>query len=93
MAARGENLGEVAATMLAFGLGAAAPLALLGMLSREALMRWRGRMLSAGAAGKQALGAALLLVGGAILLGLDKRAEVWLIEVSPDWLTRLTTTF
>ena len=36
------------------------------------------------------MGALLLLVGVLILSGLDKRAEVWLLEVSPDWLTRLT---
>ena len=32
LAARGEHLGDVAATMLAFGIGAAAPLMLLGLL-------------------------------------------------------------
>ena len=91
MAARGENLGEVALTMLAFGVGAAIPLLLLGSLSREALMRWRGRLMSAGSAGKQAMGAVLLGVGVLILSGLDKRAEAWLVEASPEWLTRLTT--
>jgi cytochrome c biogenesis protein CcdA len=48
MAARGENLGEVAMTMLAFGVGAAVPLLLLGLLSRESIVRWRGRMLASG---------------------------------------------
>jgi cytochrome c biogenesis protein CcdA len=91
MAARGENLGQVAATMLAFGVGAAVPLLLLGMLSREALMRWRGRLMAAGSGGKQVMGALLLAVGLLILSGLDKRVEAWAVEASPAWLTRLTT--
>lgn len=93
MAARGESLGEVALTMLAFGLGAALPLLLLGMLSRESLMLWRARMMAAGRGLKQAMGAVLVGVGVLILSGLDKRAEAWLVEVSPDWLTTLTTRF
>jgi sulfite exporter TauE/SafE len=78
-------------TMLAFGVGAAAPLLLLGTLSREALGRWRGRLMAAGSGGKQAMGVLLLFVGLLILSGLDKRAEAWLVEASPEWLTRLTT--
>lgn len=93
MAARGENLGEVALTILAFGLGAALPLLLLGMLSRESLMRWRNRMMAAGKGLKQAMGAVLFGVGVLILSGLDKKMETWLVEVSPEWLTTLTTRF
>jgi cytochrome c biogenesis protein CcdA len=48
LAARAENLPLVALTMLAFGIGAAAPLLLIGLMSREALARRRGRMLAAG---------------------------------------------
>jgi cytochrome c-type biogenesis protein len=42
LAAKGENLGQAALTMLVFGIGAALPLMLIGLLSREAMMRWRG---------------------------------------------------
>ncbi len=91
MAARGENLGEVSLTMLAFGLGAALPLLLLGMLSRESLMRWRNRMMAAGKGVKQAMGAVLVGVGVLILSGLDKQVEAWLVEISPAWLTQFTT--
>jgi cytochrome c-type biogenesis protein len=93
MASRGENLGQVALTMLAFGVGAALPLLALGMLSREALSRWRGRLLSAGSGAKQVMGAVLVAVGVLILSGLDKQAETWLVQASPQWLTRLTTAF
>ena len=93
LAARSEDIGAVATTMLAFGIGAALPLLLLGMLSREALSRWRDRMLSAGKGGKALMGALLLVAGVLILSGLDKRLEAVLVEASPDWLTNLTTRF
>jgi cytochrome c-type biogenesis protein len=48
LAAQGESLLQVTATMTFFGIGAALPLLLLGMLSREMLMRWRSRMLATG---------------------------------------------
>ena len=56
LAAEGRDLWQVAAIMLLFGLGAAVPLLVLGTLSRDVLMRWRGRMLSAGKGLKAALG-------------------------------------
>ncbi len=93
LAARGESLGAVALTMLAFGIGAALPLLGLGLLSRDALMRWRNRMMAAGKGLKGVLGALLASAGLLILTGLDKRLEAWLVEVSPEWLTALTTRF
>lgn len=92
-AARSENLPSVALTMLAFGLGAALPLLLLGFLSREALLRWRDRMRSAGGPLKHAFGALLVVAGLMILTGYDKRLEATLVEASPAWLTTLTTNF
>jgi cytochrome c-type biogenesis protein len=79
--------------MIAFGIGAALPLLAIGMMSREALMRWRSRMLAAGGGGKMAMGVLLFAVGVLILTGLDKRIEAALVEASPDWLTALTTRF
>jgi cytochrome c biogenesis protein CcdA len=93
LAARAENLSGVALTMLAFGLGAALPLLAIGILSREALARWRNRLLAAGSGGKALLGALLLATGVLILTGLDKRIETILVEASPAWLTELTTRF
>jgi len=63
LAAKGENLGQVAITMLAFGIGAALPLMLLGFLSREAMQRWKGRIMKAGRGGKTLLGVQLRAVG------------------------------
>jgi cytochrome c biogenesis protein CcdA len=93
LASQGKNLGEVATIMTAFGIGAAVPLLLLGLLSREALLRWRGRLLEAGRGGKMVLGAVLLAIGILIVSGLDKRLETALVEASPAWLTELTTRF
>lgn len=93
VAARGESLGSVALVMLAFGLGAGLPLALLGLLSREALMRSRGRLMGAGGAVKMAMGAGLLAFGLLVVTGLDKSVEAWLVEASPEWLTNLTTRY
>jgi cytochrome c biogenesis protein CcdA len=93
LAAKGENLPQVALAMLAFGVGAALPLLLLGILSREALMRWRSRLMEGGKAGKTALGLILVAVGLLVATGLDKRLEAILVEASPDWLTHLTTRF
>jgi cytochrome c-type biogenesis protein len=93
LAARAENLGLVALTMFAFGIGAALPLLAIGMMSREALARWRGRMLAAGSRGKAIMGAILVATGIMILTGLDKRLETLLVDASPAWLTELTTRF
>jgi cytochrome c biogenesis protein CcdA len=93
LAAKGEDLGQVALTMLAFGLGAALPLMLLGFVSREAMMRWRGRLLEAGRSGKMLLGGLLVVVGLLVATGADRRLEIFLVDASPDWLTLLTTQY
>ena len=93
LAAQGENLGQVTLTMLAFGIGAALPLLLLGLLSRELLMRWRWRMINAGKTVKAALGGLLIVTGSLILMGLDKQVEAKLVDMSPPWLTALTTRY
>jgi cytochrome c-type biogenesis protein len=93
LAAKGENLGQVAVTMLAFGVGAALPLMVLGFVSREAMMKWRGRLMEAGKGGKMLLGAVLVAVGLLVASGADKQLEAFLVNASPDWLTRLTTRY
>jgi len=93
LAAKGEDLAQVALTMLAFGIGAALPLMLLGLLSREAMMRWRGRLMETGKAGKTLLGVLLVAVGLLVATNLDKRIETVLVDASPAWLTELTTRF
>lgn len=93
LAAQGRDLGLVTATMLVFAVGAATPLVLIGLASRQALARLRARMIQAGSTGKRVLGALLLLIGLTIVTGVDRQVETWLVQASPDWLTALTTRF
>jgi cytochrome c biogenesis protein CcdA len=93
LAARSERLGSVTITMAAFGLGAALPLLVIGVMSREALMRWRRQLLAVGRGGKIVMGVLLVALGGLILSGFDRRLEEILVDASPAWLTELTTRF
>lgn len=93
LAAQGQNLASVAAVMAAFGLGTALPLIGLGLLSRQAMGRWRGRLLGAGKTGKLVLGGLSLAIAALILSGYDRSLETVLVQASPDWLTDLTTRF
>ena len=91
MAARGENLTNVALTMLAFGIGTSLPLLILAALSREVLMRWRARMIDVAGKMKVALGLLLVLAGISTLSGLDRLIQTTLEANLPQWLIVLTT--
>lgn len=93
LAAQGDSLAGVAIVMAAFGLGAAAILIAISYAARSLLVRHRGRLQAIGAGGKRFLGVALLLVGLLVFSGFDRVVEAFLVEISPDWLTRLTTRF
>jgi cytochrome c-type biogenesis protein len=93
LAAQSSALPGVAAVMVAFGIGAALPLVLIGALSRQTLLRWRTRLLRTGKVGKRLLGVVLLATGVLVLSGADRRVETALVTLSPDWLTNLTTRF
>jgi cytochrome c biogenesis protein CcdA len=91
LASQGRHLAEVALVMVLFGLGAALPLLAIGTLSREAAGRLRGKLMATGRGMRLAMGLILIVLGGAILTGYDKQAETWLLNASPEWLTKLTT--
>jgi cytochrome c-type biogenesis protein len=93
LAAQNRDLLQVAASMLVFGLGAALPLLVVGIVSREALQRWRQQILSAGQGVKAGLGLLLILVGMLVLARLDKGIETALVDASPQWLIDLTTRY
>jgi len=93
LASQGTNLGHVTLVMALFGLGAGLPLILLGLLSRQAMMRVRSKLFTAGKIGKRILGVILLLVGLLIITRLDKQFETLIVAASPDWLITLTTRF
>ncbi len=93
LAAQGSSLGQVTLTMLAFGIGAAAPLVGIGLASRQAMVRWRDRLITSGKGAKIALGVLLVVLGAMIVSGFNKRLETVLVDWSPQWLTDLTTRF
>jgi cytochrome c biogenesis protein CcdA len=91
LASQGDRLAEVAFTMLAFGVGAALPLALIGTVSsKTSARRW---LAMAGQRGKIALGATLAIAGLLILTGVDHRIEADLTAAAPEWLVSLTTRY
>lgn len=93
LASQGRNLPQIGLLMSIFGIGAAAPLVLLGSLSRTGITRLRGRLLQAGKYGKQLLGLVMLSLGALIATGMDKSLESWLLDRAPGWLTAVTTKF
>jgi cytochrome c-type biogenesis protein len=91
LAAQGSHLGQIALLMMVFGLGAGAPLVVLGGASRASLLRSRGLLALLGRVSKTALGTLFVVLGVVVLLGYDRNVESALLSVSPMWLTRLTT--
>jgi len=93
MAAQGNSLPKVGATMALFAIGATLPLLALGRLSSRLGANSRRELLTLGHRGKIALGAMAGATGLLILTGFDKPLEGFLVAASPPWLTRLTTSF
>ncbi|MBY0581431.1 MAG: cytochrome c biogenesis CcdA family protein [Sphingomonas sp.] len=91
LAAQGQNLGAVAMTMAAFGLGIATVLVVLAMATKSLLAQWRGKLMTAGSGGKRVLGTLLAVVGVLIITGGDHLIEGVLVTITPDWLADLTT--
>lgn len=93
MAMRGDNLSFAGAVMFAFGLGSALPLLLLGLMSREAVRRWRGRLYAIGNGGKFVLGFILVIMAFSVITGWERRIETLLLGLLPDavivFITRL----
>ena len=93
LASQGAHLPQVALLMGVFGVGAALPVVLLAYVGRSAMMKMRGNLMQAGKSGKTILGVIMIVLAVVILSGLDKPVETWLVNVSPAWLTSLTTRF
>ena len=93
IASQGSDLIKVAIMMAIFGLGAALPIVILGLLSREAMLKAKVKIQGASGIGKTVFGMFLIVVSLAILFGQDKKAEVFLTDHTPEWLSVLTTTY
>jgi cytochrome c biogenesis protein CcdA len=93
VASQGTHLPQVALLMGIFGIGAALPIVALSYLSRSAILKMRGKLMLAGKTGKLILGVVMIFLSVLILSGADKPLEAWLVDLSPTWLTGLTTRY
>ena len=93
LASQGRNLGQVALVTALFGIGAGVPMVAIGLMSRRIFGSARGSLLKVGAVGKYFLATLLIALGLSILIGWDRVLEAWLVEITPAWLTELTTRF
>lgn len=79
--------------MLVFGAGASTILVALAYGSRAVVMARRDRLLTSAAWIKPAAGALFVVVGLAVLTGLDKTIEIAVLDRLPDWYSEVTTRF
>lgn len=93
LASGGHDLTQVAAVMLAFAVGAALPLTIIGTLSAKMVAGRRRAMAMLGTNGRPVLGIVLAIVGMLILTNVDRQIEAALTAASPDWLVSLTTRY
>jgi cytochrome c-type biogenesis protein len=89
LAASGGSLAVAMATMFVFALGAA--LALLAAGFGLGKLAARRALASQARFGRAALAVVLIVAGGAILTGLDRRFEAVVLQATPDWFVALTT--
>jgi cytochrome c-type biogenesis protein len=85
LAAKGGSVAAAMATMSAYALGAAGALIAVGYAAGR--LAAKARFAWAGAGGRVALGAAFVIIGAAVLTGLDHRIEAGLVAAMPNWLT------
>lgn len=90
LAASGEGVSQAALIMLTFGFGVATVLVALAYGSREALGARRKRLMGLMPWARPIMGAALVLVGVAVLFHLDRMVEAWLLDMMPVWLQDLS---
>jgi len=93
LASQQTQLGQVALLMVLYGIGASTPLLVLGGLSRKAFQRLREPLLRVGKTGRRVLGGIVMVLGLAILTGLDKDLEAWLVDLAPRWLNDVSTKY
>jgi len=85
LASMGQDMAMAFVVMFVFGMGTALALIAAAALSSALLMRMRPGLLAGATQGKLVLGWLMLLLGVAVLSGLDKYLESWALTVLPDW--------
>lgn len=91
LAAEAASVPAAALRLFVFGLGAATVVGLLAIGSQALIARRRQAFARLSRFAKPISGALFLTVGIAVLAGLDKRLEAFLVEHSPEWLITLAT--
>jgi len=90
LASQGQNLGYVAAIMLAFAIGVSTLIVGLGLGAREAIRTRAQRLHSLAERSKPILGVTFIAVGAMLYFGLHHYIEGWLLDVMPIWLQDLS---
>lgn len=90
MAARGQNLAQAGAIMLAFALGVSTLILVIGYGARGWLSRNMGRMRTLSEKAKPILGATFILIGLALWFRVNHVVDAWLIDHLPAWLIDLS---
>jgi cytochrome c-type biogenesis protein len=93
LAARGEGLGQAAAVMVAFALGVSAVMLALAYGARAAILRRQAALRRVAEWSKPVMGGVLVLVGAAILAGVPKVIDGWVLDTLPDWFNDLSIIF
>jgi cytochrome c-type biogenesis protein len=63
----------------------------IGACSRRVFAGARGALLRTGSYGKLALSILMIVLGVLMITGADRTVEAFLVDISPGWLTNLTT--
>lgn len=93
LASRAESLLNVFIVMTVFGISAVIPLIAIGLASRQSFKNKREKIANFASKSKIIMGICLIVISLMVLTGLDKVVEGFLVEISPEWLTDLTTRF
>lgn len=84
LAAQAGGVFPASLRMLAFSVGSVVPLLFIAYGSKTIFAANRSNLLRLGTSGKTIMGIICLLTGGALLTGLDKIAESFLLEMMPQ---------
>ena len=93
LASQGKDLVWAAAVMAAFALGVSTLILGIGFGARGAILHRQATLRRVAAVSRPILGAALLFVGVAILLGWHHVVEIWALDTFPPWLTDLSVRY
>ena len=92
-AAKTDTILQSVLMMFVFSLGTAVPLLLLAYGSRILFHNYFAHISIIGRLATKVMGWSLMLVGGGIITGLDRKLEAGILDFMPFWLIQFTTSF